>query len=375
VLGPADGETLLARIASNARPAGSAAEAEARAVCASSLALAGFVVEERPFSYSALPGRFGTPVAGLCLLVSAVIAVQGILRGGVAMDRGIATGIGLVLVVAVTGWWLGRYGTRRLRIFRERGLNLEARRGVPRVWLVAHLDSKSQPISLLTRAAASVGVVASWLCLIIAWAASRVTTVPPSLLLGLATCGAVASVPLLLSRVGTRGTGALDNASGVAAILRAASIIDPGIPVGVLVTSAEELGLAGARAWVEKEPTAVAINCDGVDDGGVLTVTAASAGRHLLQTLRAAGMVSSAARIRRVLPGVLMDSSAFADEGWPACTVSKGTRRSLARVHTANDTLDRVSGKGVEDVAAMIASLAGAIIACGSSPEVRKGGC
>jgi hypothetical protein len=66
-----------------------------------------------------------------------------------------------------------------------------------------------------------------------------------------------------------------------------------------------------------------------------------------------------------------MDSTAFADEGWAACTVSQGTRYSLARVHTAHDTLDRMSGVGVERAAGVIASLVGAIVAASNS---SKGG-
>ena len=332
------------------------------------------MVEERPFSYSAFPGLWGTPLAGSALLLAAVVAAVGIVRGGAAMDRGLAIGVAIVAAVAAAGWWLGRYGTRQLPFLRREGVNLEARRAIPGVWLVAHLDSKSQPVSLLVRAAAAVAAALSWCCLIVGWAVSGAVPVPARLLLGLATCGAVASVPLLVSWVTAGGNGTLDNASGVAAVLKAASVIDPAVPLGVIITSAEELGLAGARAWVETSPVGVAINCDGVDDRGALTITATGAGRHLLQSLRAAGALSSDARIRRSLPGVLMDSTAFADRGWSACTVSQGTRSSLARVHTGGDTLDNLSGIGVERVAGVIASLAGAIIAWNSSPEDRKGG-
>jgi len=371
VSGLADCHDLLASIGGTARPAGSAAEADARAVCATLLVDTGFAVEQRPFTYSAFPGMWGTPIAGLLLLVAALLAGAGTVRGGRATDTGLAFGIALVVAVSIGGWWLGRYGTRLLPFARRQGVNLEACRGVPSVWLMAHLDSKSQPVSLLIRAVAAVAVLASWVTLLVLWTASRILPVPATLLLGVATCGAVASVPLLLSWVGTRGSGTLDNASGVATVLRAASVIDRTIPVGVIVTSAEELGLAGARAWVQSKSAGVVINCDGVDDRGALTITATGAGRHLLQSLRGAGVLRFDARIRRGLPGVLMDSTAFADEGWTACTVSQGTRYSLARVHTAHDTLDRMSGVGVERAAGVIASLVGAIVAARNS---SKGG-
>jgi hypothetical protein len=359
----ADGQALLARIGGRARPAGSAAEADARAVCAAWLSDAGFAVDQRPFNYSAFPGTWGTSIAGLALLVAAASAAGGVIRGGGAINAGIAVGIALVIATSVTGWWLGRYGTLRLLFLRREGVNLEARRGVPSVWLMAHVDSKSQPVSLLIRASAAVGVLASWISLILVWTASRMLPVPGALLLGIATCGAVASVPLLVSLVGAGGSGTLDNASGVAAVLKAASVIDVAIPVGVIITSAEELGLAGARAWVQAKPVSVVINCDGVDDRGALTITATGAGHRLLKSLRRAGVLRFDARFRRGLPGVLMDSTAFADEGWAACTISQGTRYSLARVHTADDTLDRMSGVGVERVAGVIASLVDAIVA------------
>jgi hypothetical protein len=273
------------------------------------------------------------------------------------------------------GAWLGSYGTRVLPMLRRVGVNLEARRGVPEVWLVAHLDSKSQPISLLVRAAAAVCVLSSWTCVMLAWAATWLIAVPPALLLVLVGCATVGSVPLLMSWIGTRSAGALDNASGVAAVLGAASRLDLAIPLGVVVTSAEEFGLAGARAWAHGLPASVAINCDGVDDAGMLTITAPGRGGcYLWQSLSRSEATGLDVRVRRSLPGVLLDATAFADRGWVACTVSQGTRKSLARVHTSEDTLTRLSGAGVERAAVLVASLAGAIIAWGDSPDCKKGG-
>ena len=261
-----------------------------------------------------------------------------------------------------------------LPFVRRDGVNLEARRGVPSVWLVAHLDSKSQPVSLLIRASAVVAVCCCWVSFLAGWGLSMVTPVPKGILLVLVGCGAAASVPLLLSWVDTRGHGALDNASGVASILGAARLVDLAIPLGVVVTSAEEFGLAGARAWVEGMPRGVAINCDGVDDQGTLTITAGRIGRDLWDLPGAAAVFGAEVRIRRSLPGVLLDSTAFSDRGWAACTISLGVRGSLRRVHTARDTLAELSGAGVERVSNVIASLAGAIIAGGSSPDYLRGG-
>jgi hypothetical protein len=371
---------LLSRIGAAARPSGSSAEARAREVCADWLRDAGFVVTERPFTYSAAPGLWGTPLAGLVLLVTASATAFEIARGEATADRALRIAAVAVALTGCAGWWVGRYGTRLLPFWRRRGVNLEARRGVPHVWLVAHLDSKSQPFSLLTRASAAVGVASGWTGVLVAWAVSHFVPVPTWVFLTLLGCAAVSAVPLLASWIGTRGDGALDNASGVAAVLGAAREIDTSLPLGVVVTSAEEFGLAGARAWVNRVPggsvrTGVAINCDGVDDHGALTITAGGAGRRMVDLF--AGVVAARrpdVQIRRSLPGVLLDATAFADAGWAACTVSQGTRGSLARVHTSRDTLASFSSDGVESVAGVIASLGGSIIAGSTTPEYQRGG-
>lgn len=356
-----------------ARPAGSAAEADAREVCAEWLSEAGFSVSERPFSYSALPGTLGTPVAGVVLLVAAIVASTGVWRGGDALDQAVAGAILAIAALALVGWWAGRFGTRCIPFMRRRGVNLEAQRGVPVVWLVAHLDSKSQPVSLRARAWAAIIVAGSWVAVLAAWIVLHLLPVPGAVLqpvlLTLIACAAIAAVPLSLCWVGSRGAGSLDNASGVAAILGAARLLDLATPVGVVVTSGEELGLAGARAWVEGVPRGVAINCDGVDDQGTVAVTTCAPERERWHLAGLDGACNLSVGIRRSLPGVLLDSQAFADRGWPACTISRGTRRSLARVHTATDTLDVLSGAGIEEVSRLIAFLAGAIIAGRRSSE------
>lgn len=361
-----------------ARPAGSVAEAEAREVCAAWLSEAGFSVSERPFSYSALPGTFGTPVAGLVLFAAAIVAGAGVWRGGDAVDPAVGGAILTIAALAFVGWWVGRFGTRLIPFMRRSSVNLEARRGVPAVWLVAHLDSKSQPVSLLARACGTIIVAGSWAAVLGVWATARLLPMPAmflqATLLTLIACAAIASVPLSLSWVGSRGAGSLDNASGVAAILGAARLLDLATPVGVVVTSGEELGLAGARAWVAGVPRGVAINCDGVDNQGAVAVTTCAPERKLWHVSGLDGFCNLSVGIRRSLPGVLLDSKAFADRGWPACTISRGTWRSLARVHTAADTLGALSGAGIEEVSRLIAFLAGAIIAGRASSEYQKGG-
>jgi hypothetical protein len=62
-----------------------------------------------------------------------------------------------VLALAIGGRAVARRVTA-LTWSRASATNLVATRGAPRVWLVAHLDSKSQPIPMLVRIA---GIIAT----------------------------------------------------------------------------------------------------------------------------------------------------------------------------------------------------------------------
>ena len=126
---------------------------------------------------------------------------------------------------------------------------------------------------------------------------------------------------------------------------------------GVLLPSAEELGLAGARAFVRGRAVGVALNCDGVDDAGALVITYnGSAPTRLISALGAATAGSAAAsRARRMPLGLLTDSTAFAAAGWEAVTVSYGSLVTLRRVHTSRDSLEQLRGSSIASVADLLA--------------------
>jgi Iap family predicted aminopeptidase len=298
----------------------------------------GFAVRDVPFTYASWPGRWGTPTAGIAWIVTALIA-------GRSPAASLTVLIAGALVIALGARWLQRDGVTRGK---TPGVNLEAKRGEPAIWLVAHLDSKSQPIPILVRAAAIVACIIAWIVLVVL-SALRVE----GLAWQIATLAAVlAGLPVAISTVGAKSPGALDNATGVAAVLLAAERVDRSVPLGVLITSAEELGLAGARAWVRQQPSkAAVINCDTIDDHGYLTIMH-SHGRpeRLIRAFE-----RRAVRVRRVLPGILVDSIAFAEAGWDAVTVSRGTLATLARVHRPIDTPEALNGSGVAGAADVIA--------------------
>jgi hypothetical protein len=49
---------------------------------------------------------------------------------------------------------------------------------------------------------------------------------------------------------------------------------------------------------------------------------------------------------------------AFADAGWAAVTLSKGTARTLKRIHTASDGLEQLTGRGIPVASRVLARAA-----------------
>ena len=343
------------------RPAGGEAESTARAYCAGRLRAAGFSIREEPFTYSAFVGRWGTPVAGvvaLAILLSALTAGRGGAPGTALLLLALG---GVVLGAAARS--LARDGVLSFPAQRRTSVNLVATRGVgtPAIWLMAHLDSKSQPIPILVRALGITVLGLTWLAGMFVALVERLGAMPGSIPLAWSVLTAVAiagAIPVIATTVGSRSPGALDNASGVATVLAAAEGT-ASASVGVCLTSAEELGLAGARAWVkgvDNAPNTIVVNCDGVDDDGVATcMYSGPRPDALVEAIVAAGSrVGVAVRAHRLLPGVLTDGVAVADAGWATVTLSKGGVRTLARIHTPRDRAEHLQGTGIVEVARLI---------------------
>jgi hypothetical protein len=181
----------------------------------------------------------------------------------------------------------------------------------------------------------------------------------------------ITALPIVLCFVGNKSRGALDNATGVASILLALENLGRQTAVGVLITSAEELGLAGARHFVENEPEpGTAINCDTIDDAGKFICMSGKAATHRLDAAvdRAArrlhvetvfGSRGSRGnlRLRGMIPGILADSAAFNDAGWESFTLSRGNIATLGYVHTPRDLPHRIGGAGIAQAAGLIAAI------------------
>jgi hypothetical protein len=271
-------------------------------------------------------------------------------------------GVGLS-VLGVLGWGLARNVIPNPRI-RAEVRNLEGRRGEPRIWLVAHSDSKGQGLSLAGRVVAVVGAVVG-IGLLVLMATARLAGPVPW---GWAVFG---SVPLvvsgaLLSRSRSRNDspGAVDNATGVIAVLTAAEQLRARNDVGVLITSAEEYAMAGARVWVaetaRREPF---VNVEGIDARGAIRVMVhatrgeqGQVSRELasqLERVLTAGTVP--VRVASLPPGILVDGTALARAGMPGVTVCRGDWSTLGIVHTVRDTAARVDPEAAAAVGDAIA--------------------
>lgn len=348
----------LERLAAAPRPAGSAAEATARDYCAEVLRSLGFQVSEEPFEYSAFPGRFGTPFCGAAVIFMMAAAGHVGFRGHAVSALLLVTIGGLLILVAA--WWLARHGVLDLPWCRESAVNLAAVRpngsADPQLWLVAHLDSKSQPLPIAIRALGVMASIAVWVLALVVSVLQSVGAPLAGWWPAITILGVLAAVPVAASVVGSRSPGALDNASGVTAVLLAAEESRGGNSIGVLLTSGEELGLAGARAWARGRSPSTAINVDGVDDVGVVRVIHPR--RRPAGLLRSISIAACELGVKiscgPLPPGLLVDSVALADRRWKVVTLSKGEWRTVARIHTPGDDLARLSGEGVAEVAALV---------------------
>ncbi len=316
----------------------------------------GYTVYRDSFIASASP-LVSASVAGAgfgwtALIITPLLSF-GPLGWGVALAGAGAFSLVLILVVGLYRGWV-EPGTPKVE-----AVNIWAKRGPPKVWLVAHSDSKSQQFSLGARVLA-VTILCAGLVLMMVALALRIFTPLPWWLafpVGLATL--LGGGALSRATVSNESPGAVDNATGVLAALVAADLLRTRSDIGVLITGAEEFGMAGAAAWTSQHGgKGMFINFDGLDSRGSY--------RLMIHRVRAQGDLSGHSHeivnalasqlrnmgqgvvCRRLPPGILVDGVALARAGMPGATVSRGDWNTLRVVHTSRDSSDRV------DVAAAV---------------------
>jgi hypothetical protein len=315
----------------------------------------GYEVKDHPFTYSAGPGRFGLPAAGAAFATAALAATILISLGYFAPAALVlAAGAGAVLAIAMFAIPM----ITRLPWMRVEGTNLLAfpagKR--PRYIVMAHLDSKSQLVPLSLRAPAIVLAVLSWIALFAIALIALVQPVDMTFVLIAGGIAFLAGIVLMLSWADDKSPGALDNASGLTTLLGLAESERNSGDIGFLVTDAEELGLAGARAVAPALPPVFGVfNLDGIDDDGPFHIIERFGFKrkglapHMAAALLAAAADRKLPADRRDLPyGVMVDHIPIVEAGLPALTIMRGTMKSLRRVHRPGDTVDRMRGSGIE---------------------------
>lgn len=236
------------------------------------------------------------------------------------------------------------------------GVNLIAVRPGARVetWLVAHYDSKGQPLSMAARLVAAALAVLGLLGLAgLALRALGGSLHPGALDAGLGAAGLAGLLLLAVNGVTDRSPGAVDNASGVIAALATVDSLPSDAGVGVIFPDAEEYGLVGARELVRERAHLLAdtavVNLDGIDDRGAPIAFIHRAGPLAGRVAEALG-----ARRPRWLP-VLVDGMVLARAAREAVTVMRGDWRTARIVHSPRDTTERLALDGVREVARALA--------------------
>ena len=249
------------------------------------------------------------------------------------------------------------------------------------VYLMAHYDSKSQNISIVTRIVAA---ILSLVGIAMLPALHLVGYLAPSL--GHATVflvvyrvlfwlTLVALVMLALLRVENSSPGALDNAPSCGILLEIAQDfvenkqeLPQHLEIHAVFTGAEEIGLAGAEAllWDNRESwqnrEVYVLNIDGAGVSQRHSVTAATglrsaSGKSSVDMIDA---VSTAAQTLslplRVVTGIIggeADHIPFNQAGIPAVSLQSYGLAATA-IHTARDTIDRLDETGLAQSTALV---------------------
>jgi hypothetical protein len=382
-----------ARAISRPRRVGCREDEKVAGEIAAWLEQSGYQVERQPFQFSTAPTRFITleVLAGLLLILMAFWA-----RRFGAWAEALPAAMLLLLMVAIgpinrlveansvapdPAAPVSRWSAICLRMgVRRTTANLVAMRpdlpddpALPHLYLVAHYDSKSQWMPLAIRIALFTAAIigsTSFAGLILLGLAGPALAFAANVA-GVVTVGA--GLPLLFLGAGNASPGAIDNASGVGVVLHLAeclarrSDLFVKARVTVLMTSAEELTLGGAFAFVRRNEDRLRrqaesgrlyiLNLDGPGVDGKLYMVSPS--RRLESYASPASHANLASLVRAAcselqislgkfsLPGAMFDHIPFARCGFDAVSLMAVGRASWA-VHTPGDSADKLHIRGFE---------------------------
>jgi len=251
---------------------------------------------------------------------------------------------------------------------------------LPHLYLVAHYDSKSQWMPLAVRIALFTAAILGSLSFA---GLTLLGSARPALAFAANVAGVVvvgAGLPLLFLGAGNASPGAIDNASGVGLVLHLAECLAQRsdlfgkLRVTVLLTSAEELTLGGAFAFVRRNEDRLrrqakagglyVLNLDGPGVDGKLYMVGEENSRLASDASPAsdaslAGLVRAACSELRVplgrfsLPGAMFDHIPFARCGFDAVSLIAVGGASWA-VHTPGDSADKLHVRGFEQAGRVV---------------------
>lgn len=329
------------------REAGTAGAADARALLTRELEALGYDVVAQRFAFStgtlnALP-VLGAGLGWLTLLQIPLLLLPAV-PGWAAL---VVLLVGLACLVLI-GRAIGTGATTAGGELRE-DTNLIATRpgAVPIRWLVAHLDTKAQGHSMAGRLV-TVWVLVGAILALLALAVWRTSAMPPVPVVVVAAAASMMAGFLAgRGRLKGRTVGARDNGSGLVALMTAAAHAAPA--TGMIITSAEEFGLVGARILAQQQPDLMrgrdVINLDTIDDRGDLAIVLHDPPGAALAAELDGPLAGLAPRVRRRrLPlGIFVDSYPLARAGARAVTIGRLDWTTLRLIHTPRDTRERLA--------------------------------
>jgi hypothetical protein len=335
-------DDVITALLSLEREAGTSEAAAARQLLSDHLQTLGFRVEVQRFAFAT--GTLNAlPVCGAGLGWLTVLMIPLLLMTGPPAWAALATwALGLAALATVaTGIALG-WAPARGEQREDANLIVQRPDALIDRWIVAHVDTKAQRQSMAGRLVA-IAITVLGVLVMAGLAVARVAVVPSEWLVAAASgLTLAASVLCSRARLKHRTVGAVDNGSGLVAALTAAETSDH--RTGFIFTGAEEFGLVGARILAQQTPELIrgrdVINVDTVDDAGSVSIVSHDRlGAQLAERVgKALALPGVQIRRRTLLPGIMVDSQAFARAGARAVTLARLDWSTLRRVHTPRDT-------------------------------------
>ncbi len=309
---------------------------------------------------------FAVPWAGRAIGMRLVLGLGAALLaatlGPLAHAPLAAAACGMTVALLANAPWTVARGLGSRMPSRLRSRNLIGRRRarvsgpvLARIVFLAHHDSKSQLLPTGVR----VGLVATVAIGGVTLAALHLLRsiglpIPAAAAPGVAVLLLGCLVLLAWNRTGNRSPGAIDNATGLATLIELARTWRPqtgqAVEAVFVATGAEEIGLDGARAflerhrsWLQRRPTLI-VNLDSVGTGAR---TYLAGDPHSVERAERLADERGLPTARLRVVGAGMDHEPFAESGLNAVSLLGDVVRCSLILHTPRDTIRRVDPSGM----------------------------